>query len=72
MREFDKFAPSITKQAYYGSQSERSEQRYALRNLIAQGKMVEVLITTYDLAWREEDIKFLKKRIQFQVNPFVS
>jgi SWI/SNF-related matrix-associated actin-dependent regulator 1 of chromatin subfamily A len=28
---------------------------------------LEVLLTTYDLAWKEDDSKFLRKRIDFEV-----
>lgn len=57
LREFDRFAPSINVQAYYGSQKEREGLRFELRN-----KAWDVLVTTYNLAQGDErDRKFFRK-----------
>ncbi|EGV60107.1 DNA-dependent ATPase fun30 [Yamadazyma tenuis] len=58
LREFNKFCPDIIVQAYYGSQAEREELRYELR----QAKF-DVLVTTYNLASGSPiDFKFLRNQ----------
>ncbi|GJJ06223.1 hypothetical protein Clacol_000413 [Clathrus columnatus] len=57
LREFNRFAPSINVQAYYGSQKEREELRFELKN-----NAWDVLVTTYNLAQGDErDRKFFRK-----------
>lgn len=57
LREFNKFCPDLVVQAYYGSQSEREELRYELRE-----SQYDVLVTTYNLAsGSSSDFKFLVK-----------
>jgi len=63
-REFAKFAPTISVQAYYAGKEERSMLRQTLldttRTKVKDGW--EVLITTYTLAQGDEkDRKFFKK-----------
>jgi SNF2 family DNA or RNA helicase len=67
VREFQRFAPDIDVQTYYGSQKEREEQRYHLKTQHRNGEL-EVLITTYDLAFRQDDQKFLKKKLEFEAS----
>lgn len=58
MREFDRFAPSISVYAYYGNQAERADARYFLK----QQKDLDVIVTTYNMATGiTDDKKFLKK-----------
>ncbi|KAF4552557.1 ATP-dependent helicase fft2-like protein [Elsinoe fawcettii] len=67
LREFKRFCPDIEVQAYYGLQKEREELRYEIEeNLDA----IDVLVTTYDIAAKEEDNKFLRKRVQPKVCVF--
>lgn len=35
---------------------------------MAQDDELEVLLTTYDMAWKPDDNKFLRRRIQFDVS----
>lgn len=67
VREFQRFAPEIDVQTYYGSQKEREELRYQLRAQYQQGEL-EVLLTTYDLAFRADDQRFLRKKLEFEVS----
>ncbi|EJD02713.1 uncharacterized protein FOMMEDRAFT_122741 [Fomitiporia mediterranea MF3/22] len=65
-REFERFAPSISIEAYYGKQDERRAIRGKLfRTQPGNNDMKvftrEVLITTYSLAVGKEDKAFLKK-----------
>lgn len=56
LREFSKFCPDLVVQAYYGSQAEREELRYELREA-----EYDVMVTTYNLAaGSSNDTKFLK------------
>ncbi|ODV80562.1 uncharacterized protein CANTADRAFT_88493 [Suhomyces tanzawaensis NRRL Y-17324] len=58
LREFQKFCPDITVQAYYGSVRDREELRYELRD-----SDYDVLVTTYTLASGSlSDFKFLKNQ----------
>jgi len=59
VREFDRFAPSLAVQTYYGSQKERIELRADLLDSVGSW---EVLVTTYNLAQGNEyDKKFFRK-----------
>ena len=65
IREFDRFAPSIEVQTYYGSQKDRIELRNDLRS-----QNWDVLVTTYTLAQGDErDRKFFRK-FDWQVHVF--
>ncbi|KAI0314088.1 SNF2 family N-terminal domain-containing protein [Amylostereum chailletii] len=63
VREFDKFAPSISVQTYYGGKDERPYLRQSLLEALKSKKDGwEVLITTYNLASGDDrDRRFLKK-----------
>lgn len=65
VREFDKFAPDIVVQTYYGKKEERIGLRADLLESMARdGKKNgwEVLVTTYNLASGDEmDKKFFRK-----------
>lgn len=66
IREFDRFAPSIAVQAYYGSQKDRIDLRDELRE-----QNWNVLITTYNLAQGDDrDRKFFRK-FEWEVGIFV-
>jgi SNF2 family DNA or RNA helicase len=61
-REFQRFAPSLSCQTYYGSKDERRELRHQLKEQAARTGGWEVLITTYNLAQGDEmDRKFFYK-----------
>ena len=63
MREFERFAPSIKVQTYYGSKDDRHNLREELRDS-SRGKhhTWEVLITTYNLAVGDDlDRRFFRK-----------
>lgn len=58
IREFEKFAPTLKVYAYYGSQAERADARYFLK----QQEDLDVVVTTYNMATgAPEDRKFFKK-----------
>ena len=60
LREFQRFAPSLVVQPYYGSQNERPElQVYIEHNL----DTIDVVVTTYDMAVKQHDAKFLRKTV---------
>ncbi|KAG8933843.1 hypothetical protein FRC03_004948 [Tulasnella sp. 419] len=66
VREFERFAPGISVQTYYGAQNERSELRYQL----LANRSWDVLVTTYNLAQGSDlDRKFFKK-IEWEVCVF--
>lgn len=67
VREFQKFSPDIDVRTYYGSQNERFDLREEYMQM-AQDDELEVLLTTYDMAWKPDDNKFLRRRIQFDVS----
>ncbi|KAK4054298.1 DNA-dependent ATPase fun30 [Microbotryomycetes sp. JL221] len=67
MREFDVFAPDIHVESYYGSQAERADLRYELREMTD----LDVVVTTYNIATSSnDDIKFLRKKMDFKVAVF--
>ncbi|ENI07570.1 hypothetical protein COCC4DRAFT_163655 [Bipolaris maydis ATCC 48331] len=59
-REFERFSSSINFTPYYGSQAERFSHQESIHQNIRQGTC-DVIITTYDLTFRKEDLIFLKK-----------
>jgi SWI/SNF-related matrix-associated actin-dependent regulator 1 of chromatin subfamily A len=59
-REFERFSKKINFTPYYGSQAERFESQDTIRDNIETGNC-DVIITTYDLAYRKEDNAFLRK-----------
>lgn len=64
-REFAKFAPDIDVQTYYGSQKERAELRQDLKERYADG-VLEVVLASYTQVQAADDLKFFRKRIQFE------
>lgn len=64
-REFAKFAPDIDVQTYYGSQKERAELRRDLQDRFADGEL-EVVLASYTQVQAPDDLKFFRKRIQFE------
>lgn len=57
VREFDRFAPELNVQTYYGTQNERAELRHDLTDA-----PFDVLVTTYNFAGgNEHDRKFFKR-----------
>lgn len=59
-REFERFSSKVNFTPYYGSQSERFDSQDTIRDNIETGNC-DVIITTYDLAYRKEDNAFLRK-----------
>lgn len=59
-REFQRFSPSINFTPYYGSQAERFSLQDEILGSV-RSKECDVIITTYDLAYRKEDNIFLRK-----------
>ncbi|KAI9792542.1 MAG: hypothetical protein M1816_002062 [Peltula sp. TS41687] len=58
LREFRRFAPSLVVEPYYGLEAERAEQRARIEDNI---ESINVIVTTYDLASKKVDGKFLRK-----------
>ncbi|EJD36051.1 hypothetical protein AURDEDRAFT_117177 [Auricularia subglabra TFB-10046 SS5] len=62
VREFERFAPSIGVQTYYGGQKDRAELRATLVDKADKAAGWEVLVTTYNLAQSSDlDRKFLRR-----------
>ncbi|KAK3706299.1 DNA-dependent ATPase fun30 [Vermiconidia calcicola] len=60
MREFEHFAPALRVVPYYGSQAERpSIQQHIEDNF----DNIDVIVTTYDMAVKPDDNKFLRKSV---------
>jgi len=59
-REFERFSRTINFTPYYGSQAERFSHQESILQNIRQGTC-DVIITTYDLTFRKDDLLFLKK-----------
>ncbi|KAK4054081.1 DNA-dependent ATPase fun30 [Microbotryomycetes sp. JL201] len=67
LREFSIFAPDINVRSYYGSQADRADLRHELRAM----DDLDVVVTTYNIATSSaDDIKFLRKRMDFKVTVF--
>ena len=60
LREFARFAPKLQVRPYYGSQNERAELRASIEDDFDE---IDVVITTYDIAVKPVDHKFLRKRV---------
>jgi SWI/SNF-related matrix-associated actin-dependent regulator 1 of chromatin subfamily A len=58
MREFKKFSPELVVEPYYGGQKEREAHQDTILGMIGS---IDVVVTTYDLAWKPMDNKFLRK-----------
>lgn len=64
-REFERFAPTIDVQTYYGSQAERRELRDVLKRKFRKGDL-EVVLASYTQVASAEDLSFFKKKIEFE------
>ncbi|KAL9130950.1 MAG: hypothetical protein Q9217_000996 [Psora testacea] len=58
LREFSVFCPKLQVEPYYGSQKDRPEIRDRIE---ANATSINVIVTTYDLATKKDDNKFLRK-----------
>jgi SWI/SNF-related matrix-associated actin-dependent regulator 1 of chromatin subfamily A len=58
LREFQKFSPTLAVEPYYGSQGARTEQQVKILDNI---ESIDVIVTTYDLAYKKLDNSFLRK-----------
>ncbi|CZR50817.1 related to helicases of the Snf2/Rad54 family [Phialocephala subalpina] len=58
LREFRKFSPDLSIVVYHGSQPERAE---AAEDYLERRDVINVVVTTYDMAWKKEDNKFLRR-----------
>ncbi|KAJ4296232.1 DNA-dependent ATPase fun30 [Kalmusia sp. IMI 367209] len=59
-REFEHFSKEINFRIYYGAQNERMEMQDEILDYIQSGD-TDVILTTYDLAWKKQDNSFLRK-----------
>ncbi|POS84439.1 hypothetical protein EPUL_006168 [Erysiphe pulchra] len=58
LREINRFAPKLTFEPYHGPQKERQ----AMADEILQGRNnINIVVTTYDMAAKKEDNKFLRR-----------
>jgi SWI/SNF-related matrix-associated actin-dependent regulator 1 of chromatin subfamily A len=64
-REFERFAPSIDVQTYYGSQAERRGLRDTLKRMYRADEL-EVVLASYTQVGSGEDLTFFRKKIQFE------
>lgn len=60
LREFERFSPELKQhvEPYYGSQTARREQQEII---LANLHDIDVIVTTYDLAYKKDDNYFLRK-----------
>ena len=58
LREFPKFSPDLVVEPYYGAQKERAEMA---DSILARRDELNVIVTTYDLAAKKEDNKFMRR-----------
>ncbi|WVF67108.1 hypothetical protein IAT40_001853 [Kwoniella sp. CBS 6097] len=64
-REFDRFAPSVDVQTYYGSQAERASLRDDLKRRFRSGRL-EVVLASYTQVASADDLGFFRKKIEFE------
>lgn len=64
-REFERFAPGVDVETYYGSQSERAELRENLKRKFRAGKL-EVVLASYTQVQAEDDLRFFRKKLDFE------
>ncbi|OCF58061.1 hypothetical protein L486_04089 [Kwoniella mangroviensis CBS 10435] len=64
-REFEKFAPSVDVQTYYGSQAERASLRDDLKRRFRSGRL-EVVLASYTQVASNDDLGFFRKKIEFE------
>lgn len=67
VREFEKFTTDISVVTYYGSMEERLELRRTFPGRAEDGEL-DVVLTTYDMAWKHDDQRFLRKKMSFVVS----
>ncbi|KAF2187812.1 hypothetical protein K469DRAFT_685687 [Zopfia rhizophila CBS 207.26] len=58
LREFQHFSDKLVVEPYYGLQASRDEQQVRILDNI---KSIDVIVTTYDLAYKKGDSSFLRK-----------
>ncbi|GMK59087.1 hypothetical protein CspeluHIS016_0701020 [Cutaneotrichosporon spelunceum] len=64
-REFERFAPDIDVQTYYGSQAERAGLRDDLKRQFRAGDL-EVVLASYTQVAAKDDLSFFRRKIQFE------
>ncbi|KAH7123703.1 SNF2 family N-terminal domain-containing protein [Dendryphion nanum] len=60
LREFQHFSKKMRVEPYYGAQASRFEQQEHILDNVSKGH-VDVIVTTYDLAFKPADNSFLRK-----------
>ncbi|KAH7364399.1 family helicase/ATPase-like protein [Rhexocercosporidium sp. MPI-PUGE-AT-0058] len=58
LREFQRFSPQLAIEPYHGPQKERTEMAM---QILDNRDTINVVVTTYDMAAKKEDNKFMKK-----------
>ncbi|KAI9053630.1 hypothetical protein LZ554_002584 [Drepanopeziza brunnea f. sp. 'monogermtubi'] len=58
LREFQRFSPQLEVEPYHGPQKERIEMA---NSIIDKRHLINVVVTTYDMAAKKEDNKFMRK-----------
>ncbi|EIW68885.1 hypothetical protein TREMEDRAFT_31047, partial [Tremella mesenterica DSM 1558] len=66
IREFERFAPGIDVQPYYGSQAERAGLRDDLKRQYRAGKL-EVVLASYTQVAAPDDLAFFRKKVEFDM-----
>lgn len=61
LREFQNFSGKLVVEPYYGLQREREDQRY---NIEENRSSINVIVTTYDTAYKQDDLTFIRKVIK--------
>ena len=61
LREFQNFSGKLVVEPYYGLQREREDQRY---NIGENRSSINVIVTTYDTAYKQDDLTFIRKVIK--------
>lgn len=61
LNEFKRFAPSLNVFPYYAGDKDREGLRYRIEE---EFHTIDVIVTTYDVAVKEVDNKFLRKQVQ--------
>ena len=61
LREFKNFSPGLRVEPYYGSLKERPQRQLDIEDNLDD---IHVIVTTYDMAMKRDDARFLRKKIQ--------
>lgn len=61
LREFHNFSGKLVVEPYYGLQREREEQRH---NIEENRSSINVIVTTYDTAYKQDDLTFIRKVVK--------